>query len=744
MATVTPMIEPDADAMRAHLEHVFGGDLGGAHDGRIEIAWTDAADGKLRHGAAFGTDQIEEAIDHAVAVNRVPNRNVYFGAALRHPHTAPFGRAADADFYALPALYVDLDDDVLAAARDHYRHRGCPPTAVVVTGRQPHVRAQLIWRLDEPERDPKATRAQLRALADALGGDVTVVNPARVLRLAGSIAWPVKPGRVLERTEWQQPDDGRPRAYQWGQIAQAFAPTKPNNQPEFPPKVGSIPQGTGADIKSETLGPAGGLHLDLGVRIEQVMADARAGKQWHNNVLRMVANWISRGWSDAEIIGQAAGLTLSGYTIAQTIADMRAMIDGARTKWNTPNPTQTIDGAGEQAQPEKLRATRFSGVNATRVPKRRWLYGHHLIRGYVSTTVSPGGIGKTTLTLTDAVALATGRTILADTPHEPAGVAVWHYNLEDPLDELDRRVIAICARYNVTDAELGGRLYLDSGRSRRLIVAARNRNGDIVATPDVEAVIEEIRANNIACLSIDPFVRSHYGEENDNRQIDDVLAIYGRIANETGCAIDLVHHVRKPPGTDNSTPGDINQARGAGALAAAVRSARTVAEMTKTEAEGFGIEENKRRWFVRVDDAKGNMHAPAANATWYTRESIDIKNSTIGPGDHVGVLVPWTRPDPFFGLSISTARSILIEIDQGPTPGERYTGHASGRERWAGRVIQQHGGKSESDAAQILKTWLAEGVLWADDYHSPEVRKPRKGLFLDRKKLPTTDHELQP
>ena len=33
---------------------------------------------------------------------------------------------------------VDIDDDVLKAARERYRQAGCPPTAVVVTGRQPH------------------------------------------------------------------------------------------------------------------------------------------------------------------------------------------------------------------------------------------------------------------------------------------------------------------------------------------------------------------------------------------------------------------------------------------------------------------------------------------------------------------------------------------------------------------------------------------------------------------------------
>ena len=34
-------LKPDVEAMADHLEHLFGGDLGGHHEGMIEIAWTD-------------------------------------------------------------------------------------------------------------------------------------------------------------------------------------------------------------------------------------------------------------------------------------------------------------------------------------------------------------------------------------------------------------------------------------------------------------------------------------------------------------------------------------------------------------------------------------------------------------------------------------------------------------------------------------------------------------------------------
>jgi len=87
-----------------------GGNLDGHHDGRIELAWTDVRDGKLRHARLFGTEQIDEIADHAVETNSVGGQNVYIGAALRSSNTAPFGRCKDEDFLAATALWADLDD----------------------------------------------------------------------------------------------------------------------------------------------------------------------------------------------------------------------------------------------------------------------------------------------------------------------------------------------------------------------------------------------------------------------------------------------------------------------------------------------------------------------------------------------------------------------------------------------------------------------------------------------------------
>ena len=81
-------------------------------------------DGKLKHAAIFGTDELDQLVERAVVENRKEGQNVYIGQALRKPGIAPFGRCNDDDFYALTAFYTDIDDDVLLAAAAKYKELG--------------------------------------------------------------------------------------------------------------------------------------------------------------------------------------------------------------------------------------------------------------------------------------------------------------------------------------------------------------------------------------------------------------------------------------------------------------------------------------------------------------------------------------------------------------------------------------------------------------------------------------------
>ena len=614
---VRPIVEPDAGQMLCHVEHLFGGVLDGCHQGLIELAWTDTGDNSLSHAMLYGTDQLDGLVERALELNRVPGQNVYIGAALRRPGTPASARCSDDDFFALTAFYADLDDDV-EMARSLYRERRCPPTAVVVTGRQPHQRAQPWWRLETPERDPDVCRRQNRALALALGGDPSVVNPGRVLRLAGSIAWPTKAGRTVERTELHTFNDGRPKVYFPGQLAKAFPPVGARRSDPTP----NSERGTTLNIGSE---------FD-GVTVEVCLAAIRAGDHWHNHLVRLTGHWIARGWSDAEILIAAEALTLPGYTVDQTRREVARIIEGGRAKWNIPNPEHQV--ANPADVPPLLAPNFLEQLNVSMLPRRRWLLEGSLLRGNVTVEVAPPGAGKSTLGIQQAVAIVTGRPITEHRVYEQA--KVWIYNNEDDGDELKRRLAAVLQHWDIPFAEIRGRLALNSGADRPLLVAKVDRAGNVIRLPDVDACIQHIKAHGIGVFIVDPFVETHEVNENSNEHIKAVAVMFREVARRGECAVMLAHHTAKPPqGSSDGHAGNLNTARGASALVGVARLVQTLFSMSPKDAERYDVLEEDRHLYVRLDDAKANVSLIGANTRWFRRVGVTIANS-----DEVGVLVP--------------------------------------------------------------------------------------------------------
>lgn len=215
MAETQPHLQPNPDDMRRHLELLFG-HAREYDDGKIEIAINTP---KGWQGRLFGADEIEQAVTFAADQNAA-GCNAYVGVALRDPDTAPFGRSSDADHYATTVVGGDLDTAAASAAAPE-RTRHLPPSFIVCTGRHPYIRLQPFWRLSEAVTDPEQHRALFGGIADMLDGDRVVTNPGRIMRLAGSIAWPTKEGRIPEVTHLLPVKDER-RLYTAEQIAKAY------------------------------------------------------------------------------------------------------------------------------------------------------------------------------------------------------------------------------------------------------------------------------------------------------------------------------------------------------------------------------------------------------------------------------------------------------------------------------------------------------------------------------------------
>lgn len=365
--------------------------------------------------------------------------------------------------------------------------------------------------------------------------------------------------------------------------------------------------------------------------------------------------------------------------------------------------------AGRRAKSEapQFTAKPYAWRDPKTIPPRQWLHAGHYIRGFLSATIAPGGLGKTSLQLVEAVGMTGGRDLLKGTTARPLNV--WYWNLEDPRDEIDRRIAAILLHYRLDHANLEGRLFINS--EEPLVIAAMGRDAAVVAAPVVDRLTSEISRLQIDALTVDPFVSSHKVPENDNGAIDTVAKAWSRIARTGNCAVEVAHHIRKPA-SGSTAEITVDDARGAGALKDAGRAIRVLNVMSKEEAEAVAIKPEQRRSYFHVDAGKANMKPPAENIDWRKIVSVPLDNATDeDEGDWVGVVTRWKMPGALEGVTASDLRRVQERIHQGEW---RENPRA---EDWVGKAVAEVLDLDADEPAvrkrilAMLKIWIGSGAL---------------------------------
>lgn len=343
-----------------------------------------------------------------------------------------------------------------------------------------------------------------------------------------------------------------------------------------------------------------------------------------NDTLTSIAGTMrARGLGHSAI--EAALLAVNQNQLTEPLSEDEVRTIAASVARYSPS---TAEVASDFLATEKVIAQKASTIHAKNITPRDWVQKGRFIAGFLSVLIAPGGAGKSNLSLLDAMSIALGKSLNGF--EEPKAAGVWVYNTEDPIDEIRRRILALCVTNQIKPSFLEN-LHITSGRDSPLIVAKAGRNGVVINSKAMDEMIQYIKDNKIRLLMVDPFVRSHEVNENDNMQIDKVAWVFQRIAERASCSVLLVHHSRKPGAYGGG--GDMNTARGASSLINAARIAHTLSPMEKSEAKSFGISPDRSAWFVRLESAKANLSAPAASANWFEKVSVDLFN-----GDQVGAL----------------------------------------------------------------------------------------------------------
>jgi AAA domain-containing protein len=367
-------------------------------------------------------------------------------------------------------------------------------------------------------------------------------------------------------------------------------------------------------------------------------------------------------------------------------------------------PEQPSAGAASKSSSDgkkdapKIYPKPFDCFDFTKIPQREWLYGKHYMRGIASATIGPGGSGKSSLDLVEAIAMATGRDLLGEQPTER--LRVWYHNGEDPAQELDRRIAAICVHFEIEPRDLSGYFFRTSGLDMPIKIAGGN--GDVRLNLAVaEAVTAGIRSQSIDVLLLDPLITLHSLAEAENHKIDPVLREFARIANETDSAIELAHHTRKKVfGQEDYTTAD---SRGASAIIDAVRSARTINGLNDADAKRLGIEnELDRISYFRLDKGKANMTRRGA-ASYFQFGSVELPNGPGGgPGDDVGVVTRVIPPDADVELSPSDIAILQAETVNTDCAVSKQAAN------WFGHVVARHFNLDLKTGLGMLK---AENVI---------------------------------
>jgi AAA domain len=613
---------PSIADVNAHLYALFPPAFVQAHpDGKIEIAYSDSS-GNVNQGQYFAAFDLEAAAKFASAKN-LEARNVYVGVALRRGDTPPFGRASDSDFLASNFAWAEFDGagdyeriaDIIEAVQ-------LEPAIVVTTGTTPHLRQHIYFSIEGGITDGDKMRTINKSLQELLGSD-HVHNPSRVMRLAGTINYPPlkkrERGYVAELVTVLS--ECEPHRYTADQLAIRVGATK---APGAQQKEGPDSRKSRSDDELYAL-----------------LEKSRIAEKWHNSIRDATASMIGRGWPDAAIKLACASYCNGGAKDPE----LAKLIDDGRKKWDKPDTGDSIQPNAGPTGGSPIIATPYIWTEPEKIPKRDFLYGRRLLRKFLTATVAPGGVGKSTLEITEALAMVAGRPLLGVRVDAP--LKVWFYNLEDPAEEIARRIQATAKQYFLGRDDIGDRLFVSCGREQPLVIAETPpRSSAVICYPIVDGLVAQLIEHRIDVLIVDPFVSCHKVEENDNNAIDMVAKEWGRVAELANCAIELVHHTRK--GEQEVTT---ESARGAKALTDACRFVRVVNRMSEGDAQKAGVD-NHRVYFRTYND-KANLAPPADKSDWFKLTSVDLGNGPLpgAGGDSVGVVTTWEWPDHLAGVT---------------------------------------------------------------------------------------------
>lgn len=478
-------------------------------------------------------------------------------AAFFLPGVVTAGGTGKADVTQLPAVVVDFDKGDPADSLAKVEALLGPATIVVESGGKTEHGPKLhaYWKLDEPARGAAietACRAR-EELAKQFGGDPAFKQAAQVIRIPGSVHFKNGAKLVTLRTV-------RDASYSLAEIAGKLGVSAAGSSAQPSPSGDYFNFNTAAPALPSNVERALTAPVHEGAVDDVTRFDAAGAAIGH--FIRMAREGrysVEEAWQAAKDWNQATLVPPWEEERLRNDFERLLRID-QKSKGPFIPPAIEVKASGGSIRNWKV--SRFVGTP----PARKWLVEGLIPLATPGVFAAVGDAGKSMMALNLALQVASAPTAdpYFDTssprffgcPVVARGAAVI-LTAEDDTGEVHRRLAALADDAVRASADLYVRPMLSDGGARAIIA-------DGPAGPQPTPFWSELRADlssipDLRLIVLDPL--SHFAAvklDNDNQAASMLMAMVGALAEETGAAVMLVHHMGK-----NAMPTDLTDARGA-------------------------------------------------------------------------------------------------------------------------------------------------------------------------------------
>lgn len=357
------------------------------------------------------------------------------------------------------------------------------------------------------------------------------------------------------------------------------------------------------------------------------------------------------------------------------------------------------------------------------LPQREWIVPQYVMRRKVTGLIGAPEAGKSGLALKWAISLALnvpfGDFAPIPLPGElPRSRRVMILNAEDDEDEQRRRISSMIQETGCSVADLADNLIRvgpDSGTAK---LFEGDGSGEVYPTAAFDELKRFIKERKVDVLILDPLVELLGGqEENSNGVMGGVFALLRGLAEECKIAVIVIHHTKK----GIAVPGNLEAARGGSALGGSIRIGLTLTVMTETEAGDLGVPKDRRKHYVRLDNAKQSYGPPSDSALWFHRYSVELEN-----GDSSPALEPWSPPKAR-EMSLDELEPVATAIKAGAPGGLPYSPKLSGDARSVKHALEAKGVKGKAVQDLTLAALREKCGMVEADYQRRNEEGQKRG-----------------